>query len=172
VTTKVRAVDAASDLDWSIEGMRQFLYTEADLLDEWRLEEWLLLFTEDCRYVVPSTDDPSADPERHLGLIDDDRTRLSSRVERLLSRRAVREFPLSRTRRLITNVQIEDRSDDRIAIRSSFAVYRFHRGECHEFVGRYRHGLWAGPAGWRIEQRRAELDHELLDPQGTVSIIL
>ena len=58
----------------------EFLVEEAHLLDEWRLEEWLGLFTEDSTYVVPGTDDPAADPKRSLVLIDDDRSRLGWRV--------------------------------------------------------------------------------------------
>lgn len=155
-----------------LEAARRFLYDEADLLDAWRLEEWLELFADDCRYVVPSTDDPGGDPSRRLGLIDDDHTRLASRVERLLSRRAAREFPLSRTRRLISNVRLEVDDEAAISIRSSFIVHRFHRMETHQFVGRYRHDLRCDGNDWEIVTRRAELDHELLDPQGTVSIVV
>jgi len=152
--------------------VEQFLFREADLLDAWRLEEWLSLFTAECRYVVPSTDDPSGDPERRLGLIDDDRVRLESRVERLLSRRAAREFPLSRTRRLVTNVQVAADHGTRLDVVASFFIVRFHRGGRHDFVGRYRHALVREQDGLRISVRRAELDHEVLDPQGTVSIIV
>lgn len=152
--------------------LEQYLYAEADLLDAWRLQDWLALFRDDCRYVVPSTDSPGGDPGRQLGLIDDDHHRLASRVERLLSRRAAREFPLSRTRRLINNVRIEDQLEDRLVVRSSFAVHRFHRSQMHVFVGRYQHHLFPDGDSWKIGLRRAELDHELLDPQGTVSIIV
>lgn len=155
-----------------LEAMEQFLFAEADLLDGWQLVDWLALFTDECRYVVPSTDDPTADPSERLGLIDDDRIRLTSRVERLLSRRAAREFPLSRTRRLITNVRVEAYEEQVAVVRSSFLIHRFHRLESHQFVGRYRHHLRLDGNAWKIEQRRAELDHELLDPQGTVSIIV
>lgn len=156
----------------SAQEVARFLYMEAELLDAWRLEEWLDLFTDECRYVVPSTDDPSGDPQRRLALIDDDRTRLESRVERLLSRRAAREFPHSRTRRLITNVQVA--ADDGAAVEavSCFFIVRFHREQRHDFIGRYRHGLVRDAHGLRIARRRAELDHDILDPQGTVSIIV
>ncbi|MDP6228622.1 MAG: aromatic-ring-hydroxylating dioxygenase subunit beta, partial [Dehalococcoidia bacterium] len=42
--------------------VEQFLYHEAALLDEWRLDEWLTFFTDDARYVVPTTDLPEGDP--------------------------------------------------------------------------------------------------------------
>ena len=44
-----------------------FLILEAALLNEWRLEEWRALFTEECRYLVPNTSgDPYAPPESSL----------------------------------------------------------------------------------------------------------
>src|SRR5437899_4143646 len=86
--------------------VENFLVREVALLDEWRLDDWLALFTQDARYVVPATDAREADPRETLALINDDKARLDARVERLKSRHAHREFPWSRTRRLITNVRV------------------------------------------------------------------
>ena len=65
--------------------VEDFLFKEAALLDEWRLDDWVDLFTEDARYVVPTTDLPDApgDPKRDLVFIDDDITRLRARAVRL-----------------------------------------------------------------------------------------
>src|SRR6202011_4365383 len=41
--------------------VEDFLYREAALLDEWRLEEWLEMLTDDAIYQVPSTDTPEGD---------------------------------------------------------------------------------------------------------------
>ena len=87
--------------------MEDFLYQEAALLDEWRLDEWLALFTVDARDVVPTTDLPDGDPKKELVFIDDDIVRLRARVERLKSRHGHREYPWSRTRRFITNVRVK-----------------------------------------------------------------
>ena len=38
--------------------IEDFLFAEADLLDQWRLPEWLTLFTDDAKYEVPCTDLP------------------------------------------------------------------------------------------------------------------
>src|ERR1043166_591701 len=80
--------------------VEDFIVHEAAMLDEWRLNDWLELFTEDARYVVPATDAPAADPKETLAIINDDMARLRGRVERLKRRHAHREFPWSRTRRL------------------------------------------------------------------------
>jgi p-cumate 2,3-dioxygenase beta subunit len=44
------------------ERVEDFLYEEAALLDAWRWDEWLALFTADGRYVVPTTDLPDGEP--------------------------------------------------------------------------------------------------------------
>ena len=152
--------------------VEEFLCFEADILDDWKLDEWLALFTDDATYVVPSTDDPSADPGNSLVLIDDDRQRLHWRVERLKSRRAHREYPWSRTRRFITNVRVLSASDDEVVARASFVVYRFRAGHADQFVGRYLHTLIPAGDSFRISARRAELDQERLSPNGAVSMIL
>src|SRR6266851_9290907 len=90
----------------------QFLVDEAALLDEWRLEEWLALMAEDCRYLVPPLDAPNADHGDTLFLIADDRRSLASRVRQLLSGTTWAENPRSRTRRLVTNVRLLEVADD------------------------------------------------------------
>ena len=60
-----------------------FFVDEAALLDEWRLEEWLALFAEDGRYLVPSLDQPHSDHRTALFLIADDRKTLASRVRQV-----------------------------------------------------------------------------------------
>src|SRR5205085_10219935 len=109
-------LSAASVLRLAVE---EFLYQEAALLDEWRLDEWLALFTADARYVVPTTDLPEGDPQRDLVLIDDNLTRLQGRVERLKSRHAHREYPWSRTRRLVSNVRVTRADGDEVEATAS-----------------------------------------------------
>jgi p-cumate 2,3-dioxygenase beta subunit len=154
------------------EEVEEFLYEEAALLDEWRLEDWLQLFTEDARYVVPGTDFPQADSRDHFVLIDDDMRRLRGRVARLLSGRAHREHPRSRTRRLITNIRISESGNGEISVTASFAVYRSRGGRLAPYVGRYLYTLARVNGGLKIRHRRAELDLENLEESGAVSIIL
>ncbi|MGY6272885.1 hypothetical protein ACXIUT_24675 [Achromobacter denitrificans] len=45
----------AMQLQWLVEC---FLMEEAALLDHWKLNEWLDLFTDDGRYEIPTTDRP------------------------------------------------------------------------------------------------------------------
>jgi p-cumate 2,3-dioxygenase beta subunit len=156
----------------SREEVEDFLYAEAALLDAWRLDEWLALFTEDARYLVPATDLPNADPAASLSLIDDDIVRLRGRVARLNSRHAYREFPWSRTRRLISNVRITDVDGDDVDVTAAFLVYRVRNGQVDPFMGQYTYRLTRVDGSFKIRSRRADLDLDVLSPHGTVSIIL
>jgi p-cumate 2,3-dioxygenase subunit beta len=153
------------------EMVENFLYQEAALLDQWRLDEWLALFTADGRYLVPTTDLPDGDPKKDLVFIDDDLVRLRARVERLKSRHGHREYPWSRTRRFITNVRFE-LTQDRVLVTSSFLIYRFRMGESSPYVGWYEHTLKHVDSQLKIQHKKAVLDMEALTEHGAVSIIL
>jgi p-cumate 2,3-dioxygenase subunit beta len=152
--------------------VEKFIVEEAVMLDEWRLDDWLALFTEDARYMVPATDMPTADPKEALALINDDVARLRGRVERLKSRHAHREFPWSRTRRLITNVRIKKIVGEEILANASFLVYRIRSGQVDPLIGSYVYTLRRVDGVLKIAARRAVLDLEALRPHGTLSIIL
>ena len=152
--------------------VENFIVREAAMLDEWRLDDWLALFTEDARYVVPATDLPNADPKESLAIINDDIARLRGRVERLKSRHAHREFPWSRTRRFITNVSIKNTIGEEILVNASFLVYRIRSGQVDPLIGSYVYTLRRVDGALKIAARKAVLDLEALRPHGTLSIIL
>jgi p-cumate 2,3-dioxygenase subunit beta len=152
--------------------VEDFIVREAALLDEWRLDDWLALFTEDARYLVPATDLPAAEPKETLAIINDDMARLRGRVERLKSRHAHREFPWSRTRRFITNVRIEEMIGEEMVVQASFLVYRIRSGQVDPLIGSYVYTLRRLDGALKIAARKAVLDLEALRPHGTLSIIL
>jgi p-cumate 2,3-dioxygenase beta subunit len=152
--------------------IEEFLYDEAALLDEWRLHEWLELFTEDATYEVPSTDTPDGDAKTTLFLIADNAERLRSRVQQLLGKSAWAENPPSRTRRFISNVRIREINRDTIRVTANFAVYRMRFEQLDTYVGRYEYTLVVRHGTLKIQRRRAILDLEALRPHGKVSIIL
>ncbi|MEE8292266.1 MAG: aromatic-ring-hydroxylating dioxygenase subunit beta [Candidatus Tectomicrobia bacterium] len=152
--------------------IEDFLYQEAALLDEWRLEEWLELLTEDVIYEVPSTDQPDGDPSQTLFLIADNAARLHARVQQLVGRFAWAEQPPSRTRRFISNVRIRDAAGDTIRIAANFVVYRMRYELVDTYIGRYEYTLVHRNGALKIQQRKAILDLEALRPHGKVSIIL
>ncbi len=153
------------------EQVEDFLFREAELLDDWRLDEWVSLFTEDGRYVVPTTDLPDGDPQRDLVFIDDDITRLRARAVRLNSRHAHREYPWSRTRRFVSNVRVEENGNGELSVTANVMVYRFRSGEGAPYVGSVHYTLRRNGQGFKIAYRRAVLDLEALSWHGAVSII-
>ena len=152
--------------------VEDFIIREAVVLDEWRLDEWLTLFTDDARYMIPSTDKPGGDPKETLGIINDDMARLRGRVERLKSRHAHREFPWSRTRRFISNVRVKEIAGEEILANASFLVYRIRSGQVDPLIGAYEYILRRVEGTLKIAFRKAVLDLEALRPHGTLSIIL
>lgn len=153
--------------------VEQFLYAEADMLDEWRLEEWLSLFLPGARYEVPPTDLPDGIANQSLFLIADAPLVLAGRVRRLLRPDAYSEQPRSRTRHFVTNVRILSSERNVTKVSANFLVYRIKNGIQDNFIGRYEHILSKTPGGeLRFQMRRAILDQEALRPSGRISIIL
>jgi p-cumate 2,3-dioxygenase subunit beta len=152
--------------------IEDFLYEEAALLDEWRLDEWLELLTDDVTYEVPSTDIPAGDPHTTLSLIADDNLRLRSRVAQLLGRSAWAENPPSRTRRMISNVRVRGVEGEAIYVTANFVVYRLRFEQMDTYVGRYEYTLVQRNGRLKIRARKAVLDLEALRPHGKVSFIL
>src|SRR3981081_2992033 len=101
-----------------------FLYHEAALLDEWKVQEWAALFTDDGEYMIPSTDDPHADPKTTLFLVFDDRHRLAERGKRLMSKAAHAEFPPSRTVDSYSDVRVAEGEDGETIARCAFSTVR------------------------------------------------
>jgi p-cumate 2,3-dioxygenase beta subunit len=153
--------------------VEDLLFKEAELLDDWQLEQWLALFTEDATYYVPSTDLPrDASPDKSLFYIADDRTRLNERVIRLMKKTAHSEFPRSRTRHLVSNVQIKKIEGDEVIAVAAFVTYRSKNGNTDAYIGSTRYRLRIVNGELRIREKRCTLDLEALRPHGRVSILL
>ena len=163
--------------------VEQFLYHEARLLDERRLHEWLELFTEDVRYWMPGRTSryPVAskaigilDPERYeadelskdgeLAIFDETKETLQARIMRLDTGMAWAEDPPSRTRHLITNIEVEpgDTAAE-LKVFSNYMVYR-SRGETEQdfYVGRREDVLRQVDGTWKIARRKIILDQNVL----------
>jgi p-cumate 2,3-dioxygenase subunit beta len=152
--------------------VEDLLYREAALLDDWRLEEWLELLTDDAIYEIPPTDVPEGDARNTLFIIADDAVRIRSRVKQLLGKSAWAESPHSRTRRMISNVRVLGAEGDRILATANFAVHRMRYESVDTYIGRYDYKLVRVGKDLRIKERRAVLDNEALRPHGKISFIL
>src|ERR1700758_3364342 len=146
--------------------VEDLLYKEAALLDEWRLEEWLELLTEDAVYEIPPTDVPEGDSRNTLFIIADDAVRIRSRVKQLLGKAAWSENPKSRTRRMIANVRVVGLDGENVLVTANFVVHRMRYESVDTYVGRYDYKLALEGNILKIRERRAILDNEALRPHG------
>ena len=172
--------------DEVLRAVEQFLYREARLLDERRFHDWLELLTDDIRYWMPvrtsrypkrSRAIVILDEERYveaelahegeLALLDETKQSLSMRIARLETGMAWAEDPPSRTRHLITNIEVEaGDTDAELTVYSNFLVYRT-RGETEQdfFVGQREDILRSVAGAWKIARRKIVLDQNVLLPK-------
>ena len=178
----VRTVPAMRNEDL-IREVEQFLYREARLLDSRRFREWLELFTDDVRYWMAARSNRYPKSSKAIAILDparyvkDDRTReddlaildetketLTGRVARLDTGMAWAEDPPSRTRHVITNIEIESgASDTELTAYSNFIVYR-GRAETEQdfYVGGREDRLRRVDGDWKIARRKLTLDQNVL----------
>lgn len=153
--------------------VEEFLFAEADLLDRWALAEWIQLFTQDCRYEVPSTDlDAAASADSALFLIADDWHRLNQRTIRLSKKAAHAEYPRSKIVHNISNVRILGRRDDEVQVACNFATFRTSKTVTATYVGQHRYLLKVSAEGLRIKEKRTTLALDGLRPHGRISMIV
>jgi p-cumate 2,3-dioxygenase subunit beta len=159
-------------LQWEVQ---EFLFTEAALLDDWLIDEWLELFTDECRYEIAPTgirEGFSLSPQENFFYVVDDRQRLEQRVLRLHKPNAHVEYPHSRTRHLYSNVRVVAEDGDMLTAMASFATYRTKHRETQVYPGSARYLLLRTGEGLRIKEKRVVLDLDALIPQGKLSILL
>lgn len=151
--------------------VEELFYEEAACLDDWRLDDWLALLTDDASYVVPATDarEPGSDK---LPLIADDMRLLRERIHQLKGAFTWVEQPRSRTRRLIGNVRILAVEGEDIHVRANFIVHRMRGGGTAVFVGEYQNVLRRCGGRLKIHSRRSVLDNEALREHGAMAFIL
>jgi 3-phenylpropionate/cinnamic acid dioxygenase small subunit len=136
--------------------VEEFLYFEAQLMDEHRYDEWLALWTEDALYWVPAGRD-DVDPTREISLIYDDRVRLQTRIARLKSGFAHAQEPKSRLRRIVANIVITEAENGELVTHSNFMLAELRRGKQDVFAGRTMHRLRPTNGSFRVVTKKVWL---------------
>ena len=151
--------------------VEDFLFREAELLDERRYEEWLELFTEDARYFMPMRRNVPADElDREFtreGLdvnwFDEGKDTLTRRVKQIRTGVHWAEQPPSRICHMVSNVQILKSSPTEAAVKSRFLLYRNRvETETDFLVGKREDLLRRVNGDWRIARRKIILDQSVL----------
>ncbi|MBV8192251.1 MAG: aromatic-ring-hydroxylating dioxygenase subunit beta [Alphaproteobacteria bacterium] len=152
--------------------IEDFLYLEADLLDDWRIEEWFALFDEGATYEVPPTGESGeTDPATSLFYIADDYVRLRERVVRLTKSEAHSEFPRSSQRHMISNVRILGAHGNVLDVTCNFVTYRAKRGVVDTYYGKHAYRIDCGSEPFKIKSKRSTLGMDMLYP-GKLTIIV
>ncbi|MGF6962230.1 3-phenylpropionate/trans-cinnamate dioxygenase beta subunit [Paraburkholderia youngii] len=97
--------------------IEQFLYHEAELLDDWRFRDWLALMSQDVHYSMRTTVNAQTRDRRRsvqpptTWIFNDNYAQLERRIARLETGMAWAEEPPSRTRHLVSNVVVTATQD-------------------------------------------------------------
>lgn len=146
----------------------ELLYREAEHLDEHRFQEWLALFSEDVRYLMPvRTTELRARGAGFMDVafFDDNFHSLSTRVQRLGTEAAWAETPPSRTRHFVSNVLVRpgERAHE-YAVTCCFMVTRCRGEQAQQlFTGRREDVLRRmAPGQLRIALRKILVDQTVI----------
>jgi 3-phenylpropionate/cinnamic acid dioxygenase small subunit len=160
--------------------IQRFLYKEARLLDSRDYRNWLKLLTDDVFYVMPTRfnrlrEGPDEDwsVEKELGelaFFEENMASLRIRVERFYTGMAWTEEPPSRTRHLITNIEVEDDEEPNQAlVYSNFLAFRSRLDglpENEDFLFGCRQDLLRLADGeWKLARRRIITDSVVINAQ-------
>jgi 3-phenylpropionate/cinnamic acid dioxygenase small subunit len=132
--------------------VEQFLYHEACLLDEQRLEEWLALFTDDATYWLP-LERGQQDPVQTSSIIYDDRTLLELRVKQARHPRAHSRLPLARTVHQVSNITVTDE----LTVHSNLVLVEYRQEKQRVWGALVEHRLRREGSSYRIAHKRVDL---------------
>lgn len=149
-----------------------FLYREADLLDERRYTEWLDLLAEDYQYSVPlrmnvAYGETDAREETRAGKeicwFDEGKRTVELRVQQLMTGVHWAEEPVSRVSHLVTNIRLDAIELPEVEVSCRFLVYRNRVSDETDFlVGRRKDRLRQVGDDWQVVRRELLLDQSVL----------
>ena len=151
--------------------VQAFLNFEARLLDDYQFDHWLALLADDIRYWMPLVSnrigrDVGTELSRfgEVAHFDENKQSLANRVKRLATGMAWAETPRSRTRHLVSNVELLGESEAAaLEVRSNFLIYRSHLERDFETFSGYRLDLLRPEEGsWKIARRTIVLDQAVV----------
>ncbi len=156
--------------------IEEFLYHEAELLDERRYEDWLELLTEDIRYWMPirrnvkfgELDREFTREGQDINWFDEGKDTLTRRVNQSLTGVHWAEEPLSRIAHMVSNVQVLRAAPswsepEEATAKCRFLIYRNRVDtETDILVGKREDTLRRISGQWRISQRKVILDQSVL----------
>lgn len=156
--------------------LEEFLYREADLLDERRYEDWLALIAEDVRYWMPMRRNVKfGEAEREftragqdINWFDEGKQTLTRRVKQILTGMHWAEEPVSRISHMVSNVRLIEVNPSaaephEVTVGCRFLIYRNRvETETDILVGKREDLLRRVDGQWQIARRKIVLDQNVL----------
>ena len=151
--------------------VEDFLFREAELLDERRFEDWLALLADDIHYFAPLVrnrrfgdwDSEYTREDADLNWFDEGKFELEQRVKQIMTGQHWCEEPISRTTHMVSNLQVEEEPDDLIRVRCRFIVSRNrNESDVDLWVGKREDRLRRSADSFQIASRRIFLDQNVL----------
>ena len=156
--------------------VEQFLYHEAELLDDRRFAEWLDLLADDIRYYMPMRRNVKfGELEREftregqdINWFDEGKATLERRVNQILTGVHWAEEPLSRICHMVSNVQILEATSPagdatKVTLKCRFLIYRNRvETETDFLIGKREDVLRKEDGSWKVAQRKVILDQNVL----------
>jgi 3-phenylpropionate/cinnamic acid dioxygenase small subunit len=157
--------------------MEDFLYAEADLLDNRQFRDWLNLLADDITYFMPIRRNVKFGQHAQrentvqgsgISWFDEDKWTLTKRVDQILTGVHYAEEPLSRVCHIVSNVQVLGATPSleaphEVELRCRFLVYQNRiEYETYTFVGKRTDLIRKTSDGWKIARREILLDQNVL----------
>lgn len=136
--------------------VERFLYREARLVDEHCYDEWLSLWSDDGIYWIPCRHEDT-DPLRQVSVIYDNRAKLGNRIARFKSGSVLAQDPPSRMRRLISNIEVERKSENELAAELNFILVEARASQQQIWCGRSFHTLRGASDALKIARKKVLL---------------
>lgn len=149
----------------SLDAALTVIHREALHIDQCDWDAWLALYTEDCRFWIPSWRDERTlveDPQREVSfLYVDSRRGLEERVRRITGGKSITTLPMPRTVHVVSGpVQLPASAPDRIRIATAWTnhIYDPRTHQQKQLFGRYEHEIvQAAPEDLRIASKKVIL---------------
>jgi benzoate/toluate 1,2-dioxygenase beta subunit len=132
--------------------VQAFLFHEARLLDERRLDEWLELYSPEAEYWVPYAWGQET-PKEHVSLFYETVALLRMRVDRLQGDLSPLAWPPARVNHYLSNVTV----DDGLIARAYLLFTEYRRDEQRWLAGRCTWKLLATGERFLIASKRVDL---------------
>ncbi|MBV1867575.1 MAG: nuclear transport factor 2 family protein [Marinosulfonomonas sp.] len=136
-----------------------FIFLECQLADEGRWEEWEELLAADMNYWVPINGE-EADPNWDVSIINDNRSRLATRIRQLRTGTRHSQAPISVIRRMVSNIVMNEDDDGIVVVEGNFVAHEYQNQSTmmmNIWPGRVRYRLRRVKGSYEIVQKRVDL---------------